>query len=1361
MSEEFAIQEQLKGVKAKDRLPKALELWRNLMVTFDGRNKQLYYRNLKTGDVDFKDKHLNRLVLQDLILGKTVLVSQMYPKLFEGAKKVRTDVDSSLALVDQENQVEDETDYFKLWTGRLKKYEAVYRKAKENFDEKNIETCFIAESFATWDNNKPGPIANAPIILHPIKIEPTARGNADFKLQLSGDPFFNQALSLMFQKEFGLDAKLFDFSGVETNLSMIDLQSVLSELKAKVKGFNLKEEFLLGNFSFQKYPMVIDMQRIMESGYEHELLLAISGDYQAIASVSEQGSEESLWELSNLNPMLENLIFPADSTQHQAISAIVGGKSVVIQGPPGSGKSQTIANVIAEAVAHNKKILFVAEKRAAIDAVVDRLGSKGLKGVVLDLHGDPDKKTIAQDLLAVVKAHNFPQELSNANTKRLVDAKKELNERWFWMNSSSEITSISGEDLSYHQLLVELGELRGLLNEEHFAMVEPNLWKLQKISADKRDEIAGVLSSLHISRYFNTDFREKNLLDLMTNIQTEDDLQEFTAALETFKETLNSTYWRKRHSEIEEAFNSQVSTRSEVDKCLKSLKTYRDACAVFDMNNFAIVSANKSALLTSKSFRTQNSLGLVRGYFAKKKMSELLATNFKNPGEKSNTEILKIIESQEVLLAVINRSSAARTAFDKILGDLEKIEEYASGLSKSLKTLNKFMEDMDDDFSKNFDEALEQLRFFEGIDKELELIPSIRFLLAQIETYRLSPVLEKLTGSGLTLEELVPFWNYSWLTCNLVSGTKKAKNLTLDPVKLDADMKIFAELDGLHLQGNTGKILKKLADNVHQLPPADRSLLVKESLKKGGHLPFRKLLQQIPESILKLKPVMAMSPLAVSQILPCKQNLFDIVIFDEASQIKPHDAIAAIFRGKQLVVAGDRFQLPPTSFGEKSIEDDLVDEDDINFVDSATTGMESILTTAVAVFNHNVKPLGLHYRSNDERLISWSNFHIYRKAGEELFTFPSRAISASETLRYTYLPDVRIQSMSVPNESEIQAVKAAVLEHIEKHPEMTLGIIAFGMRHSIRLQDEFNILEKENDNFYNWKSSWSDKQNQFFIKNIERVQGDERDAIIITPGYGPNLDGSVPLQFGSLNRQGGERRLNVAASRAKDYMHLITSMKSSDIELGRTKSSSIGLLRSYLEFMENRGRLVEAEHGFNTSTTPFESEIQRALETRGLQVDCQVGDSGFKIDFAIKDPKTNEYILAIEADGATYHSTEYARERDYMRQRILENRGWRFVRIWSTDWWRDPESQIQRVLLALDKKTMRETAMPKVVVQEDDSELIQNQEYLIFRGIVAKNPNGSDSDILTEWMAVLGKQRVTDKLSERFWEYWEEAKRTL
>ena len=219
----------------------------------------------------------------------------------------------------------------------------------------------------------------------------------------------------------------------------------------------------------------------------------------------------------------------------------------------------------------------------------------------------------------------------------------------------------------------------------------------------------------------------------------------------------------------------------------------------------------------------------------------------------------------------------------------------------------------------------------------------------------------------------------------------------------------------------------------------------------------------------------------------------------------------------------------------------------------------------------------------------------------------------------------------------------------------------------------------------------------------------------------------------------------------------MTSMRSSDIDLKRTKSSSIALMRSLLEFMENEGRLVEAEYEFSAPTTPFEEEILQKLSDAGLTVDCQVGDSGFKIDFAVRDPKTNKYLLAIEADGATYHSSEYARERDYMRQRILENRGWQFVRIWSTDWWTNPDQEVQRVLHALSnvggpRKNQEEDSTQKVVKLSNKFEDIE--EFKILRGIKDQNQGKGREYIFELWFKAMGFQRRTQNLINRFNSYW-------
>lgn len=1352
--------------KIKDpvaRLNQILKIWRDKLVAFDGRNRQLYYKKLKSGDVDFEDPYLDLNALKTLLSGKTVKASTLYPEIFakiKNKKEIDLSIDENLEADSEEESKQDQKaiDFSELWAKKLRKYESVYRKAKENYDEKNIETCFIAEGFISWETAKAGPTPNAPLILHPIKIEPTARGNSDFQLTKTGEAFFNQALVLYLQKDFGIEPSLFS-TQEELTSSSPEILAIKEKLAQSVAGYSFYDEKVLGNFSFLKYPMVQDINRIIESNTAHIILSALAGNNEGIVNLNDTGKEFSIEELSNLNPVVENLIFPADSSQHAAIGAVLGGKSIVIQGPPGSGKSQTIANLIAEATVNNKRILFVAEKRAAIDAVVERLTEKGLGGVVLDLHGEPDKKTIAQNLLSAIKAHNLPARLSNTDEASLNSAKNRLNDRWHWLHDSSNIQDFDGQTLTNYEVMFQLGNFRQGLSNKVVAQANLLGSLAEAFTAEKRDETSSTFRDLYNYRYFDDEYQKSEAIKDFKGLTEVEQAETIVDALSRIQASFDSPYWKKIQSLFKKGFRVEAKNIEDFENSFTDIRSHIEFMQFFELKDLAKLEELSDCLLSSAEFRNKHGLNLVSGFFAKRKKKKILRSQIKRPWERSDEELHQVINKESELLEKWSPTKSGNNEIAEVVAEFEPIVNFIESLFTSIKSLQSELPLVIPSQSLTFKELQEILDRYLPISDLIRITPIINNLLQKLVSENLSSVLEVVKDSKLSEDQAVSFWNLVWFSSRLDADIKSQKTWKDSLYSLNKLVDTFRDLDTKHLRSNTSKILSHLTSNFSNLPAADKQLLVKESMKKSGHLPFRELLSRIPESIQKIKPVMAMSPLAVSRLLPSNEGMFDIVIFDEASQIKPEDAITSIYRGKQLVVAGDRFQLPPTNFGEKTIEEDVIDASDFSedYTDPATTGMESILTTAIGVFSSekNIKPLRLHYRSKDERLISWSNFNIYRKAGEELFTFPSLDVEGKSALRYTYLPNVKTQSMAVANEAEIQKVKEVVLEHIKKQPDLSLGVIAFGMRHSIRLQDEFNLLEKENDDFYNWKQTWADKREKFFIKNIERVQGDERDSIIISPGYAPNLDGTVPLQFGSLNRQGGERRLNVAASRAKEYVHLVTSLRSQDIELKRTKSASIALLRTFLEFMENQGRLIEPEYELNIATTPFEEEILQKLNEKNLTVDCQVGDSGFKIDFAIRDPKTNKYILAIEADGATYHSSEYARERDYMRQRILESRGWRFVRIWSTDWWLNPDQEIARVMAALGKPTQNLNSP----IEETNRSIVSDryediEEYKLLRGIKAQNSGRGKEYIFELWYKSMGFQRRTQNLINRFNNYW-------
>lgn len=467
---------------------------------------------------------------------------------------------------------------------------------------------------------------------------------------------------------------------------------------------------------------------------------------------------------------------------------------------------------------------------------------------------------------------------------------------------------------------------------------------------------------------------------------------------------------------------------------------------------------------------------------------------------------------------------------------------------------------------------------------------------------------------------------------------------------------------------------------------SELGILLREVNKKKRHLPLRLLFSRIPTVLLRLKPCLMMSPLAVSTYLDTREIRFDLVIFDEASQVRPFDAISSMYRGRQLIVAGDQKQLPPTTFFERTASEEEILTDEAEVSDSIAD-YESILDVCCTLGMPR-RRLRWHYRSRREPLIAFSNRHFY---DNELVTFPSVLDTGlTPSVRFEYLTNGRWTVGSGGGFNPIEALSTAelVMDHFRNHPESSLGVIAFSQRQQMAILDEVERLRRADSSLEGFFSE--DSEEPFFVKNLENVQGDERDVIFLSIGYGPDDSGRVAMRFGPLNRKGGERRLNVAVTRARSSMTVITSMRSHDIDLSRTNSIGVKLLRSYLEFAERGVSALESENtevdqeGYDS---PFEHEVRESLVKHGMEVKNQVGCSGFKIDLALLDPsQPGRFVLGIECDGATYHSSATARDRDRLRQEVLESLGWHIVRIWSTDWMRDPEGQIRRVMEAYERR---------------------------------------------------------------------------
>lgn len=501
-------------------------------------------------------------------------------------------------------------------------------------------------------------------------------------------------------------------------------------------------------------------------------------------------------------------------------------------------------------------------------------------------------------------------------------------------------------------------------------------------------------------------------------------------------------------------------------------------------------------------------------------------------------------------------------------------------------------------------------------------------------------------------------------------------------------IKEFAQLDKLQFNIARARIQKKLIDN---LPAIDRfssgrdevTILKRELGKQRKIMPIRKLFKEIPNLVLNLKPCLMMSPLSVSMFLDSDIYKFDIVIFDEASQVCTENAIGAIARGKQVIIAGDSKQLPPTNFFNSSIAGGDYDSNDsyANYDDE--DAYESILDEAALLPE---KTLLWHYRSRNEHLIAFSNAKIYKN---NLVTFPSNIEKEKDNgVEYVYVKDgIYDRGGQKGNEKEAQKVAELVFEHFKKFPERSLGVIAFGEVQQQAIEMAVRKLRLNNQEFEQFFKE--DNQEAFFIKNLENVQGDERDTIIFSIGFAQDSSGKMLMQFGPLSRIGGERRLNVAITRAKYNVKLVGSIMPTDIEIEKISTDGPKLLRSYIEFAINGIDYLKTEiteTDIIQHDSPFEKAVYNFLVRKGYKVVTQVGCSGYKIDMAVKHPTiSGRYILGIECDGASYHSARTARERDRLRQDILENMGWKIYRIWSTDWIKDSVTEGNRLIEAIEE----------------------------------------------------------------------------
>ena len=563
----------------------------------------------------------------------------------------------------------------------------------------------------------------------------------------------------------------------------------------------------------------------------------------------------------------------------------------------------------------------------------------------------------------------------------------------------------------------------------------------------------------------------------------------------------------------------------------------------------------------------------------------------------------------------------------------------------------------------------------------------------------ISEIIELIKEDRIKSECIVNLFRYTFVNNVLKDVFKRCPILDEFNYKLhENNLEQFKKLDLKTMKSNQVRIKEILANQRPNIAKPSKSsslgILKHEMSKKRRIKPIRKLLSQTYDVISSIKPCFLMSPLSIATHLDPQifKQYFDYVIFDEASQVKIEDAWGAIARGKHYVIMGDTKQLPPTNFFD--IES-TVDEDEFIY----SNDLESILHFCKNIFDS--KMLKWHYRSRHDSLISFSNSEFYNN---KLHVFPSPIKNAEDLgLKIEYKPNTTyLRGEGSCNPLEAEAVVDYVFDCVKRYGHSkSIGVGTFSAKQSRIIEDVLETKLKDNSEL---KEFFNESTEGFFIKNLENIQGDERDIIIISVGYGKDQNSKFNLNFGPLNHEGGERRLNVLITRAKEQCIVFSNFKSSEMHTNDKTPRSIECLKNFLHYAET-GEFAPIYHTGEDFDSPFEESVYNFLTDEGYEVEKQVGCAGYKIDLAIVDKdNANRYILAIECDGATYHSSKLSRDRDRLRQEILENLGWKFHRIWSTDWYHNRSSAKKRLV-----KTIEETIENKDNIKiakkiESDSE---------------------------------------------------------
>ena len=1267
----------------------------------------------------------------------------------------------------------------------------IHQQARSVFEEQGYSVLHLALGFLKWfdrDNTEKENIA--PLLLIPVELD-RGKNRTQFILKWSqADLVPNLSLEAKLADQ-GISLPVFENPIDKTEID--DYFQSVGEAVSNYSDWQVIPDIYLDFFSFTKFVMYKDLEPNVWDVSNHSLLGLVLG------SVDNPSDYESInpAEIDNILSSKDTYhVMDADSSQIAVIEEIKKGRNLVVEGPPGTGKSQTITNIIAELLSMGKKVLFVSEKMAALEVVKHRLDNVGLGEFCLELHSHKsNKREVLQELERTVST-KIETSNGHMDSFRQIDLlKTDLNS---YVNSihspigktqKSLLESFIIRDKAKQHFSSENRELPGIripnLSDSDLSDWEEAIIQLEKItvimprvSPISEHPWQGCLTGIITQEKEESIY--KHIIDLQdachklytvfSHLETEYGIR-IPKNIETIKhhwmaaEIIDNPYSVSPEVLLNQKWDTFSDEAKDLIQKVEIIAEAKKKFMAWTLETDPRLKLDTDYIMKlAEEYEKYYYLPRWKRYFSwryRKDIKSPIKSYFKHsmPKEpdtlrtdlKELTDCINMKDQMDWEMAATQNGPSLFgkqwkdddsnpeelrefgnwiITFRQYLRDGTFTEESVNLVSKGifetpLNSIKDYLELAINEFKKHRDLLFEclgtdseslfntnhELVFFNDLDSRLELWQKERDKLHTWGQFSELLISCKKTISAQLLEyipklnpeDLVPCFKANYSESLLNDSILETPSLREFVTEIHENkITKFQKLDSISLELNRIRLISELQQQRPRLfsgasKESEIGILQGQFNRKRGHMPIRKLLSAVGGLVQKIKPCFMMSPLSVAQFCDPANIEFDVIIFDEASQIRPEDALGAMIRAKQAVVLGDTRQLPPTRFFDNIVED--VGQDVDQAYTTTITDVESILHQCRQSFP--VKQLKWHYRSRHESLIAISNQEFYE---DELLIFPSPFDNTNHLgLKFIHIPNsVYSRGGSAANKIEAEVVVQAAFDHYKEFPDKSLGIGTFNMSQQQTILDEVERQLHSNPEMNEFFAGTRDEH--FFVKNLETIQGDERDTIFLSIGYGKDENGKLYRNFGPLNHEGGERRLNVLITRAREKCVVFSNFKASDLNLDANAPFGTKALKMFLDYAENRNSL--RTNNFDSEMdTPFEDEVYDYIHSLGYDIRKQVGCAGYRMDLGIIDPNSpGRYLIGIECDGRQYFNAPVARDRDRLRQQVLTGLGWNLHRVWSMEWYQDRDNTKQRLLSAIEK------AKNTISSESDPIHLVENEE---------------------------------------------------